>query len=611
MLPTTLACGLLGLLCHADAPGQALPPCDQGRALQLVRQQLSESKDVESRPKRIALLARAGGLLWQHEEKTARAVFMEAFDLASAHFRERGDEVRTEPARRDGLASGLRVQLPDQRFVVLQAVARKDPAWARELARRVAAETREEAAKGDAAAPERRPVGEKMLTFAAALLETDPQTALAVARGTFADPATLYLPLFLYRLAAMDRAAADALFKEALAAYAARDVGSLLYLSPYPFALSGTIGPVPSSAYTQPPAGFAADPALQRQFAAAFLGLAELRIEALTQQPPAGSSSARGREPEQFYAALRALESLYGRREPAALERIQALAGKALPLLPAERARRLGARPDEGPRESGEGDREARFADEVERAERQPGADARDHLLARAVISAAPSVPLEKVEAAAKKIGDAETRHGVLNWLYFARAQGAAREGALDEARRLAERVEALDERALLFLEIAAEGLRRSDDRARAEELADALSAAARRAPETEAKARALLGATELYARLHYLRAPAVLAEAVKTINRLKEPDLVAASLTRKIQGKDFSTFTSHPMPGFSLEASFRELGARDFEAALSAANALDDKHLRATALLALSAKCLEGPPGRPAGGAKGRGRER
>jgi hypothetical protein len=110
---------------------------------------------------------------------------------------------------------------------------------------RAAEETREEAKKDEAASKERRrPVGEKLLPFAESLLESDRQTALAVARSSFADPASMFLPNFLYKLAESDRPAADALYREALAAYADRDVNSLLYLSPYPFGLTAAIAPV-------------------------------------------------------------------------------------------------------------------------------------------------------------------------------------------------------------------------------------------------------------------------------------------------------------------------------------------------------------------------------
>jgi hypothetical protein len=85
-----------------------------------------------------------------------------------------------------------------------------------------------------------------------------------------------------------------------------------------------------------------------------------------------------------------------------------------------------------------------------------------------------------------------------------------------------------------------------------------------------------------------------VMGEAVAAINKLDEPNLVSASLPMRIAGKNFATYAGWPMPTFTLESSFGELGARDFEATLAHANQLGDNYLRATAVLALAAKCLE-----------------
>ena len=67
---------------------QAAPAdiCDAGRALQLVREQLSEAKAFANGAKRAAVMVRAADLLWPFDEAQARAVFAEAFEVASAHY---------------------------------------------------------------------------------------------------------------------------------------------------------------------------------------------------------------------------------------------------------------------------------------------------------------------------------------------------------------------------------------------------------------------------------------------------------------------------------------------------------------------------------------------
>nr|MDQ3746218.1 hypothetical protein [Acidobacteriota bacterium] len=435
----------------------------------------------------------------------------------------------------------------------------------------------------------------KLLSFAETLLPNDFQTALAVARTTFRDPATMYLPHFLFEVAKIDRAAADALYREAFAAYAERDTASLAYLSQYPFALEYPVVPSLGYMYSAPPKGFVGDPEMQRQYVAAYLGLAERRLAALAQQPPTDPSPGRQSEPDMIYEALHALEALYGPRQPAALERITALEGQAVVLLSPERQHAVAAEATRAsePTESAGGGGDP-FDNMIEQAGRQADPGRRDHSITVAIVARGEIEDVDKVEDAARKIGDTETRSEVLNWFYFMRAQAAVRGGALDEARKLAERVEALDERALLFLQIAEEGLKRAGDRGRAAELLDAVVAAADKAPETEAKARTLLGVAHLYSKLDQVRALEVMGLAVKTVNRLRDPNLASAYLMRRIQGKDFGMYMSHPMPGFSLENSFRELGAHDFEGTISAANNLDDKYLRAVGILAVAARCLE-----------------
>ena len=568
--------------------------CEPSRALALVGEHLTEAKAFSNPVKRIAMMTRAAEMLWPHQQKQARTVFAEAFELASSHYRARGDEIQREKGRADSKVPGLTVQLADQRFVVVRAVARRDTAWARELAARAAAETREEAKKDAAESKSKhRPVGEKLLPFAESLLEADRQTALAVARSTFTDPATMYLPFFLNKLAGSDRPAADALYRDALAAYADRDIESLLYLSQYPFALVAAIAPTSSSMGMPSPKGLGDDPDLRHLYVNTFLGFAERRLATLTEQPPAELPPYRNTEPELIYTALKVLETLYGAGQPAALARINELEGRAVTLLSPVRqrnatgyAQRLRDGREPVPRENA-------FDMALEKAENMP-ADRRDMFISMAIQHSSDAAPLEKVETAAQKIEEVEVRKTVLGVLYFRRGHKAAHDGDFDEARRLAERVEALEARALLFLNIASGGLERSDDKHRAEELLSAVIEVARKAPDTEAKARVLLGVAHLYAKFDYLRGLAVMGEAVSVVDKLNEPDLARASLPITIQGKNFSSYAGWPMPIFTLESSFGELGARDFEATLAHASHLGDKYLRATAVLALAAKCLE-----------------
>jgi hypothetical protein len=535
-------------------------------------------------------------LLWPHQEERARSLFAEAFELASAHFKEKGDEVRREMGRADSKVPGLTVRLPDQRFVVLRAVARRDAAWARRLAERAAEETRLDAEKkgktGDSAS---RLTSEKLLMLAESLLPNELPTALSLARLSYRGTATSFLPRFLYKLAEVNRRAADALYQEALAAYAARDLEELLHLSSYPFALRAAVGPV--SGFYNVPQGFAPSAALQREFVTALLRRTGRSLDAAEKQPVRDERLTGRSEAETAYAVVLMLESVYAPRNAAESARIAGLKTQAAALLNAARQERAASYLK---RDLGSGPPPQwvdNFDATIEQAQRHATPERRDRFTALAIMSAPQGVKLEKVEGALQKVGDAETRRQLSDWLYFSRAQHALKGGDLGEAHRLAERVAALDESALLSLEIAAEGLKRFADKQRADEILARVYGVARVAPDTEAKARALLGVAHLYAKFDYVRGAEVLGEAVKTVNLLAEPDFSTAVLHRKVQGKDYSSFTSHPVPGFNLENAFRELGPHDFEGALAVARRLEDRHLRALATNALSARCLEEAP--------------
>lgn len=95
-------------------------------------------------------------------------------------------------------------------------------------------------------------------------------------------------------------------------------------------------------------------------------------------------------------------------------------------------------------------------------------------------------------------------------------------------------------------------------------------------------------------AKLDKIRAFEVMAEAVKTINHIANPDFSSPYIQQKIEGKQFSSYYGYGVEGFSLEIVFRLLAPMDFEGALYRARSLDDKAQRAVAVLSLAAACLE-----------------
>jgi hypothetical protein len=575
------------------------PPCDRQRALGLVREAVAEAKSLEDPVARIAILNAAADLLWPHEQELARAHFRDSYELAVNAFGERGNWVLNE--------GGLKVEPPDQRFVVMRAIARRDPAWARALAEKIADDARRAAEQATAttgegtSAGERKTteVAERLLGLAQTLLTVDRPTALALARSSFRQPASYALIHFLYTLAETDGAAADGLFREALAAYADRAAVDLLYLAVYPFALNREPGPVPVGVYYTPPPGFAPDARLGELYLETLFRQVESRFKVPEAAREAEDYIAS--EQERLLTALTMLEPLVARRHPSLHGRALMLRGAATAAT-TERSRRQA----EGfARNARDYEEAGLFERMVERIESETDPQQRDFAVARVVTSVKDAEQFERAEPLLDKVDDAALREKLTSLLYFRRTQQAIKDGLLDEAARFAGKVTELDYRALLSFEIAGAALKNLDDKGRAVELLDAVERDARKAPDTPEKARALLGVSHLYAKFDAPRAGEVLRSAVKTINLLPSPDFSSDRIGRQLGNKYFMMYGMHEVPGARLPNVFRELGARDFDGALDAARAIEHHPLRASAVLALTAECLERSEKQGAPGAK------
>lgn len=83
--------------------------CNDEAALEIIQQQLADTKTFDDDLKRITVLIRGADLLWPHQEEKSRAAFVEAFDLATRHFKGKGDDPQRE-------GRGQLIPTPDQRY---------------------------------------------------------------------------------------------------------------------------------------------------------------------------------------------------------------------------------------------------------------------------------------------------------------------------------------------------------------------------------------------------------------------------------------------------------------------------------------------------------------
>lgn len=554
--------------------------CTRDNALYTATQQILGTRTFDNSIQRIDVLLRAADLLWPYQQDKARAAFMEAFDLAVRSFKETGDEVR----RVSQSQFAARIQMPDQRYKVISALAKRDPAAARRLSDQVLQNEAREAPEKpatDTEANER--TAEKLLTLASGLVATDLVAALNFARISLRYQATFYLPMFFYELAKANKTAADRFYEEALAAYGSAPIDRFLYLSAYPFGNNREAGEMTGNIY-RIPEGFAPSSRLQRLFTQRLLARTQVGVES----PVESSADTRYSNLAQMWLALSRLEKQIQTNLPDLFDEALQAKNRLFALLTPASQRRVNGVFDNDNRPDNS------FDEQVEAAEKLADADRRDRDLTLAVTGASKAEAVEKVVAVIEKISDANIRGPLLNWFYFFRTQDLIGDNRVNEARKFATKVSELDQRAYLFSRIAEESLKQADDQSQAREVLNEIAEAAAKAPKTIVSARALLALAYLYARIDVNRGIEELGNAVRTINSLESPDFSLQFVMMTIEGKTFGSHTAFSTPGFNPENAFREMGKLDFDGSLAQATTFSDKSLRALTTLAVIEPCLQ-----------------
>jgi hypothetical protein len=551
--------------------------CTRDNALTIIQQQIDFTKTFDDDVARITVLIRSANLLWPYEEKRARSAYADAFEFAMRNHKNKGDGLI-----RDGK---LLISKSDQRYTVIGAIARHDSAWAKKLTEQMLKEERQEAQdKIDKDNQAENTTAERLLTLASSLISSDEAAALNFARSSLRYPATSRLSEFLYNLAGRDKSGADQFYQEALATYSSAPIERLLYLSSYPFGNNRDAGDMPGYVMYNVPADFTANPILQRAFVQTLLR----RAQNLINDPSQVTAGTRVADSDEIWLALTRLQGQIEKSLPDLAPAVAAARTNVAAKLSPNSQRDLQSAIDRDnpPTRS--------FDERVEAALKNPNVDSRDQELASAILSAAKDETLDHVLGALDKIADSSLRQPLLNWLYFERAQRAIKDQKLDEARKLAAKVDELDQRAFLYSRVAEESLKQNPDQTQAREVLEEVLAAAVKAPDTQVKVRALLGVAYLYAKFDMDRAIAVIGQAVQSINRIERPDFRMQTVIRRIEGKTFASYASFVTPGFTPENAFREISKVDFDSMLNQASNFSDKSLRAATTLAIVEQCLK-----------------
>jgi hypothetical protein len=441
--------------------------CNQKNALEILEEQIAATKSFDYQVQRITVSLQAADLLWPLQQEKARALFLEAFELANRDYKEKGDE----PVRE---GTGLFTDVPDQRYIVIGAIAKRDPSWARKLTSQLLKDQQSETQENNSKTVQQEPrTAERLLNVANELLASAQADALSFARSSLRYPATFYLSIFLYNLAEVNRTAAEQLYLEALTAYANAPMDRLLYLSSYPFGNNREAGEMPGYTVYSVPTGFVPNPNLQRSFVQILLRRVQQRLTQPVETSPRNSVSDAG----QMWLALSRLEKQIQDTLPDLATQVEQAKGSLFAVLSPSSQRLMGQTISEQlePVRS--------FNDQVELAEKNPNVDRRDQQLVFAVTGASDNENLDLVLRVIDKISDSALRPSLLNWLYFGRTQSAIRNKQVDEARKLAVRVDELDQRAYLYFQIAEESLKQNMDQTQAREMLEEVLDSTAKAP--------------------------------------------------------------------------------------------------------------------------------
>lgn len=560
--------------------------CHEDYAKFLVAQQVTESNSVSDAPKRIKILIRSADFIWPYDEDAARKHFADAFNAAIAHFRERGYESRkvTEDAR------AVSTQLPDQRFEVIKAVAKRDGAWARRLTDAVMKDI--EAAAKDAKDSDKSRELASLLQLAEESVTSNPDLSWYLFRRAMRYPLGMEWYFRLFSVAGTNPAFADSLYVELIRNYRNSNLRSLLFLSAYPFARMRIFGAESMSYAVSMHDSIVPNHALQRMFLETYFA----RIAAIAADPSrstAQTASHLAPEPVNTIIALQQLEPIVMADHPDLIQRLALAKAQTSSMLTDEMRRDVGVREERAAR-SATRTFDDRLAELEEHFEKGTLKDSM--IISIIAMQKLTEEQFGKIEPWLDRIKEEKVRYETTNYFWFRRSQLAVSELRFRDAEKHAEKVAEADHRAILAFELVEKQLEDVNDAATATQTLSGVSKLAGTLGNNLVRARVRLGLANMYSKVSPTFAINELSDAVAVMNQLKDPDLISTTIFRQIIGKDFGHYSAYSVPNYGLEKTFKELSREDISLPLSNARAIDDKYLQAIAVLAVASNCIERP---------------
>ncbi len=586
-----LFCFLFLILFTANLPAQEKPDkniaqntCDADFARTLVEGQVAESKSIEDSEKRIKISVRAADFLWKFDEPSARKYLIDAYDFADDRYNEWGFE-----RKKIGTFKGedLTFAKPDLRFAVIEAIAKKDRAWANRLIEKVLKnyekdrENRKDSINNVAEVA-------SVMKIAFDTIKTNPNLSLQLYRRAMQYPLDRHWFWTFYSIHRQDKNFADNLYREVLNNYQNAPPSKLLFLSAYPFGRGRFFGADRFTFNIGVPKDFAAERNLQMQFLNVFFN----RINSFADNPNELNKPAEKdklAEIAYIVSALREIEPIILKDFPDLFGKFNAVKSKANALMTQEIAKNLDEKEAEYDKNTED------FAAKLKRAEKSDEKGTlTDQENINLILSARTEEDYKQAETWLDKIENENARRDVSGYFFYQRSELAVREMRLDDAEKFGEKISDIEQKAVISFKIAEAKLKSGNAKNEAERILLEVSKLVGKMKPSIEKARLLLGLANSFEDINHSYALDELRDAVAVINKLNEPDIFSTFISHKVSGSGYEFLYAIIFPGYDFEETFQKISKKDFGLSLAHSNALSDKYLKTLAILAIADNCLK-----------------
>lgn len=557
--------------------------CNDEFALFLVSQQVSDGRNVTETAKKVRILTLSGDFIWQYDEPTARTYLAEAYKTAFDHYREKGiewEKISSEDR-------SARSQVPDYRFEVLRTISKHDSAWGRKLVDEILADF-EKNVKNRRPGQDAAELG-NMLSMAVYFSDINKDLSWWVFRKVMEYPLDQYWYFNLTSLAGKDDQMAATLYSELLVRYRNSSPRQLLFLSAYPFRSDRMLGVDRQmySVFMMP--DLESRPDLQQQFLNTFFN----RVASFAANPQERTQRSTGfdkPEPVYMMSALNDIEQFILEEMPMLLPRLAAAKAQTNALLSEDMRKDL----------EGYGNQKKAVALSFdERYELLEKADEEGKLTDGMIVNMIFGTYLSEEQYAQmepwmQRIKEDELRKEVTNYFWFQRSWVAIGKERFADGEKYASKVPEIDHRSILAFQIAERQMKSYSEAASAYQTLNEVGKLVRTMENSAAKAKILMGLAYQYLQLNPGFAMEELAEAVRVINRTKDPDMRSGVVFRQMYSKSAGSWhAAFPLPGYNMEKTFEKMGETDFGLTLSNARAIEDKYLRTIAVISTAKNCI------------------